>query len=252
MSAKCPDNIVTPIPGGNLTPLGVIVQKTIKLDGQSVLEVDYEQSEHNGEQRGSIYAAEKFGFHAENAVIYGYVQTKISDDSQRMVIKVKGGAHSKDDDNDQIAKQGSCYGIGLTLGDGTGFLEKEIIHPNTPKFLEKIEYADPNWTSLGNINGKTIGVQVIYWNTPENTVKFECWVDTSVLDKDLNDLAAVPVPPNQWKLFFTAEDKGDWEGEPWLENQGVANGGEAMGLYFRINTEESTVNKFVGACEIIP
>lgn len=244
------------VPGGNLTPLGVMIQgKQIKLNGQSVLEVEYEHSTHGlasggSQERGSIYAKEKFGFGPINGCIYGYINTTITDEEQRMVEKIVGGEHGKEN-----PKRGCCLGVGLTLGDGTPVFEKEYPeHPHTQQYNDKVVFADPKWTSLGNINGKTIGVQLIYYKTPQNTLKVEYWVDTSVLDKNLDDLAAIPVPPNKWKLFFTAEDKGDLDGEPYLENQGVANGGEAMGFYFRINTEveNSTKFKWMGACEIIP
>ncbi len=115
--------------------------------------------------------------------------------------------------------------------------------------MDEIEYADKNWTSLGNVNGKTVGVQVVYTTTPDKTRKLEFYVDVSALDKDVDDLQT---PPNQWKLFFTAEDDGEWDngGEPYLENQGEANDDDSLGLYFRINTEKDTAFKWVGAIEL--
>ena len=78
------------------------------------------------------------------------------------------------------------------------------------------------------------------------------------MDKNPEDLDK---PPNNWELFFTAEDNGNWDngdkdgkgGDPYLTNQGIANDGEAMFLYGRIDhVTYDTKVKFAGACEIEP
>ncbi len=77
-------------------------------------------------KRGSIYADPHDNFLAVNGVVYGYIQTEIEDENERRIIKILGDSHSS-----KNPKAGRYYGVGLTVGDGSGVLEKE--YPEHPK-----------------------------------------------------------------------------------------------------------------------
>ena len=150
-----------------------------------------------------------------------------------------GGPH-----NDDNPKAGRCYAIGVNI-NGTAHLAKEYPkHPSTPKFYDKVKYADSSFKSLGSLQNKSFGLKVITYATAKSTLMIECWVDK---DGEVNGK-----PANNWKLFFTAEDDGNWEGPPYLENQGLANNDKAMGWYVRMDTvTKKTIATCMGGREII-
>jgi hypothetical protein len=136
--------------------------------------------------------------------------------------KFHGGDHS-----DKHPKQGRCYGVGVK-SDGSPHLEKEVPqHSKTPKFPNKVNLFDPNFTSINEIKGRMIGYKVCTWITPNNKVHMELHVDTDGLKAD-------GTPSNNWKPFFWAEDDGSWQDSPYLINQGTANGGFGID-YLRID-----------------
>jgi hypothetical protein len=154
--------------------------------------------------------------------------------------KFDGGTHS-----DSVAKQGRCYGVGVK-SDGTPHLEKEYPqHSTTPKFPTKVKLFDPNFKSIGKVSGKMIGYKVCTWITPKKSVHMELHVD-------LDGLKADGTPSNNFKPFWWAEDDGTWQGEPYLTNQGKANGGNGID-YLRIDhVGTKTDCKFRSVREIAP
>lgn len=232
---------------------GVIIMAKIKAGGETVSEVEVERSVHNQSnekniQRDSIYAKpNKFTKNKTvNLATVAYIKTKLTK-SDQIDFKRCGGKHS-----DSGAKQGRCYPVGIMVNLGkptTGYIAKEYPqHSDTPKFIDKIKYA--TFKEIPDVNDKLIGLQTVGYVTPQNTYKILCYIDRSVMDKEPEDLVS---PPNKWELFYTAEDKGDWEGEPYLTNQGIENGGDSMFVYGRVDhVSYETKVKFCGGVEIEP
>ena len=130
-------------------------------------------------------------------------------------------------------------------------------HSDTPKVSRQVTKVYTQ--ELPDLNDKFFGLQTISCVTPNRTKMFECYLDLSVLDKNPDE---VREPPNDWTLYFTIEDDGSWRedgkpdnalGEPYLTNQGLANGGQNMYVYGGIDhVTYGTIAKFAGSTEIEP
>jgi hypothetical protein len=250
VTGNCVDKQIEPS-GDNVDKNGVIIMQKIKEGGQS--QYDYEvartmtsQSNEDNIPRDSVYGKPKLdkGHTATDFATVAYFRVKLSTKDQ-IDFKRLGGKHSSSG-----PEEGQCYPVGLLVTPGkptTGWLAKEYPkHPNTPNYISSIKYGEFN--SIPDCNGKTVGLQTIGWVTKQGTYKIECYVDTSVMDTPPKELTKAP---NQWKLFFTAEDTGHWDGPPFKKNNGV-DGDGGMFIYGRVDhvTDPTTVN-FVSAIEIV-
>lgn len=117
----------------------------------------------------------------------------LSSGSDEISSKLSGGTHT-----DSKAKNGRCYDIGLNQDGSRVRIRKEDPHPS---------YHDgPSHSiSLGNLNGKWVGVQSLKWNEGSNC-HLQCWVDTSGASN----------PTNQWKQILNDVDTGGWFESPYL------------------------------------
>jgi hypothetical protein len=154
------------------------------------------------------------------------------DDDDEVSFKLRGGKH-----NDEHRLAGRCYAIGVEF-DGEPHLAKEYPeHPKTPKFQNEIKISDYEYRSIGDLNGRWVGLKVIIYNNKDNSVQIEVYVDNKGLLANGN-------PANDWKLWWTATDDGDWRnndgkkgGKPYLELQGEKGGTSEM-IYIRIDQIE--------------
>jgi hypothetical protein len=154
------------------------------------------------------------------------------DDDDEVSFKLRGGKH-----NDEHRLAGRCYAIGVEF-DGEPHLAKEYPeHPKTPKFQDEIKISDYGYRNIGDLNGRWIGLKVIIYNNKVNSVQIEVYVDNKGLLANNN-------PANDWKLWWTATDDGDWRnnddkkgGKPYLELQGEKGGTSEM-VYIRIDQIE--------------
>lgn len=154
------------------------------------------------------------------------------DDDDEVSFKLRGGKH-----NDEHRLAGRCYAIGVEF-DGEPHLAKEYPeHPKTPKFQNEIKISDYGYRNIGDLNGRWVGLKVIIYNNKDNSVQIEVYVDNKGLLANDN-------PANDWKLWWTATDDGDWRnndgkkgGKPYLELQGEKGGTSEM-VYIRIDQIE--------------
>jgi hypothetical protein len=169
------------------------------------------------------------------------------DDDDEVSFKLRGGKH-----NDEHRLAGRCYAIGVEF-DGEPHLAKEYPeHPKTPKFQDEIKISDYGYRNIGDLNGRWIGLKVIIYNNKVNSVQIEVYVDNKGLLANNN-------PANDWKLWWTATDDGDWRnndykkgGKPYLELQGEKGGTSEM-VYIRIDQieeERQTKIKYESVREI--
>jgi hypothetical protein len=239
----------TPATETSVAKNGVNVMATIKEGGQQQFEYKVERSTHSGKTRDSLYGEPKLNNNdAVNFAEFVYTRVDLSTKDQ-YVFKTLGGEH-----NDSNPKRGQCYCVGLEIEPGRptiAYLAKETPkHPETPRFLNRMVQSG---LELPDLNNKTFGLQVVGFVTPNKTYIVRCYIDLSVQDVAVEGLP--PKPPNQWKLLFTAEDKGDWSGAPFLQNNGKVNGGQCMFIYGRVDNvkqQTATQAKFAGAVEIVP
>src|SRR5215212_3730542 len=192
---------------------------------------------------------EKYGFEYEHssrlerdefyledvAVVDGeytaYIKLDIKeDDDDEISFKLRGGKH-----NDDHRFAGRCYAIGVEF-NGEPHLAKEYPeHPKTPKFQNEIKVADGAHRNIGDLNGRWLGLKVVIYNdNKDKSVKIEVYVDNKGLLDNHN-------PANDWKLWWTAIDNGDWinddskkGGNPYSELQGKKGGTDEM-VYIRID-----------------
>ncbi len=179
---------------------------------------------------------ERDEFYLEDvAVVDGEYTAYIKLDTQEdyddeVSFKLRGGKH-----NDEHRLAGRCYAIGAEF-DGDPHLAKEYPeHPKTPNFQNEIKIADGANRNVGDLNGRWIGLKVIIYNeNKDNKVKIEVYVDNKGLLDNHN-------PANDWKLWWTATDNGDWinddgkkGGNPYSELQGKKGGTHEM-VYIRID-----------------
>jgi hypothetical protein len=162
-----------------------------------------------------------------------YIKLDIKeDDDDEVSFKLRGGKH-----NDDHRLAGRCYAIGVEF-NGEPHLAKEYPeHPKTPKFQNEIKIADYANRNIGDLNGRWVGLKVIIYNNKDNSVQIEVYVDNKGLLANDN-------PANDWKLWWTATDDGDWRnndgkngGKPYLDLQGEKGGTSEM-VYIRIDQIE--------------
>lgn len=162
-----------------------------------------------------------------------YIKLDIKeDDDDEVSFKLRGGKH-----NDDHRLAGRCYAIGVKF-NGEPHLAKEYPeHPKTPKFQNEIKIADYANRNIGDLNGRWVGLKVIIYNNKDNSVQIEVYVDNKGLLANDN-------PANDWKLWWTATDDGDWRnndgkngGKPYLDLQGEKGGTSEM-VYIRIDQIE--------------
>ena len=167
----------------------------------------------------------------------GYFTIKASDEGEELSIKIFGGNHT-----DSNKKQGRCYGLGVGFTGRPQIYKEYPEHPSGGKHLNKADFSKGELgQNIGKILGKNIGVKIISY-IQNNFPTFECWIDKQGIVNGR--------PTNDWKLFYTCVDKGDWDGDPYLENQGIKNGGRGI-YYVRIDTvTDSTDGKFISVREI--
>jgi hypothetical protein len=154
------------------------------------------------------------------------------DDDDEVSFKLRGGKH-----NDEHRLAGRCYAIGVEF-NGEPHLAKEYPeHPKTPKFQNEIKISDYGYRNIGDLSGRWVGLKVVIYNNKDNSVQIEVYVDNKGLLANDN-------PANDWKLWWTATDDGDWRnndgkkgGNPYLELQGEKGGTSEM-VYIRIDQIE--------------
>lgn len=249
---------------GNKAGDGVVIMAQIMPGGQQVTQFEVERSVHNQKhekniQRDSILGVPKMSkVKNVNIAQWMYFQAWLTADDQ-FDMKRCGGQHSGNGEGNK-EKQGRCYPVGLMVKPGkstTGYFAKEYPHhSDTPKHIEQIKYE--SFKEIPDVNGKTIGIQTIGWITGKKTYKMVCYIDKSVMDRNVDELVE---PPNKWEKFFEVEDDGSFEGDPYLTNQGIEFGGGSMFMYGRLDhvtidkhdkDNPTTKVKFAGACEISP
>lgn len=201
-----------------------------KKGGQVTNEIKYKRSSHNTGVRDSFWVD---GWNPSIHIQFAYVTMWLSDTDEEFTFKSEG-----DDHNDEKPKLGRCYCVGFEVRGTPSFKKEYPQHNNTPDFSNKVNFFDPNFKSLGDRNGKRTGIQVVKWNTPQNTVIFYVFIDT--------------VGDGNFKPWWWVEDKGQFAGEPYLTNQGVQFGGKGEGKwYIRIDTvEKKSIIEKAGGCEI--
>src|SRR5215510_3405032 len=222
----------TPEPTGELDKFGVKKIRPDMPNGKWFDNPSYKRSEHNTGTRDT--------FSMEvgpllNMEATGYFTIKATKESEELSIKIFGGGHG--DDN---PKQGRCYGLGVGFSGRPQIYKEYPQHPEGGKHLEKAKFGDLG-ESIGKILERNIGLKIISY-VQGSTPSFECWIDNEGI-KDGK-------PTNDWKLFYSCEDKGDWDGEAYTENQGIKNGGKGL-YYVRIDTvTDKTVADFISVREI--
>lgn len=218
-----------------------------KVGGQVVKDFEGpKRSSHNTGARDSFYSKPKSFFSAVNAQVAGYFRTKLSTSDQG-VIKILSGGHGNDN-----PKQGRCVAIGPQINIGkasTAHLAKEWPqHPTTPKFPNKINLILK--TPLPDLNDKWFGLRINYWVTAAKSLKGKVDIDLSQVNNKADKLTECP---NKWQDWFTFEDKGDWTGEPIIENSGAKFNGTKLGFYVRIDkVTYPTKFGYLQAVEIVP
>ena len=164
---------------------------------------------------------------------YIKLDTREDEKEEEVSFKLRGGKH-----NDDHRLAGRCYAIGVQF-NGEPHLAKEYPeHPKTPKFQNEINIADDADRNIGDLNGRWVGLKVVIYNNKDDSVEIEVYVDNKGLLANDN-------PANDWKLWWTSTDGGDWRnedgkeegGEPYSELQGE-NGGTDEMVYIRIDQIE--------------
>ena len=158
-----------------------------------------------------------------------YIKLNTREDDE-LSFKLRGGEHI---DDHRLA--GRCYAIGAEF-NGDPHLAKEYPeHPQTPNFQNEVKIADGAHRNIGDLNGRWLGLKVVIYNdNKDKSVKIEVYVDNKGLLDNHN-------PANDWKLWWTAIDNGDWinddnkkGGNPYSELQGKKGGTDEM-VYIRID-----------------
>jgi hypothetical protein len=188
----------------------------------------YKWSTHNTGPRDSFWIDDMNLVNVEQT---GYFKIKASTTDEQLSYKCMGGDHGGNGDSPET-RQGRCYAIGVNFDGSPHFAKEYPYHPKTPKFYNHIQLADPNFKTMGKILDRWVGIKAIHY-VKNGSVFFECWVDNEGLVNDK--------PANKFKKFFTVVDdgnlknnKGEKGGEPYLENQGKANGGNGK-FYIRLD-----------------
>lgn len=260
-NGKEDDPVVTPVivtPIEDVTPVDPVDPTTdndneitlvypIKEGGQVVKDFEGpKRSNHNTGDRDSFYSKPKSFFTAVNAQVAGYFRTQLSTSDQAPVIKILYGGH-----NNNNRKKGGCYAIGPQINIGKAsipHLAKELEHPDTPKFANKVQLKLKQ--ALPDLNDEWVGLRVNYWVTAAKTLKGKVDIDISLVGQKLDKLDKCP---NQWQAWFEFEDKGDWEGAAYIENNGLKHKGTKMGMYVRIDkVTYPTKFAYLKCIEIIP
>jgi hypothetical protein len=232
-------------PNAKVDAQGVVMIYAPKAGGQVITANDtyQKESEHDGQSRTSLYS--KSEYIAGSGELTEYFVMDLGKDSEQNAPKLLSGGHTGSGDSD-TTRQGRCYAVGINQ-NGTLHLAKEYPkHPDTPKFYDKIKYVDPNWRGLGQIANKSVGMKIIYYPIEKDGKKgmhLEWWFDVKHLDTGKLE--------NDWKQCAYADDFGDWEGEPYFENNGVVFNGKVLGFYIRIDTPKNPVQfKYQGCHEL--
>jgi hypothetical protein len=207
----------TPTPEGQ-DKFGVNKIYPDKAGGKYFDDVQYKYSTHNTGTRDTFFMDVGDLLNMETT---GYFTINASDKDEECSIKVWGGNHS-----DKNAKQGRCYGLGVGFAGRPQIYKEYPQHPSGGKHLAKAKLGDLG-ASISPVLGRNFGMKVIAY-LKDNVPTFECWIDNAGLKADGK-------PSNDWKKFYWCEDRGDWEGEAYTTNQGVANGGKGL-YYVRIDT----------------
>jgi hypothetical protein len=188
----------------------------------------YEFSTHNTGTRDTFTIK---GVDIMNLEATAYLNINLSDNTEEPDFKIYGGTHSDKHGKGDTAetRQGKCYAVGIQQDGKVTFKKEYPYHNITPDFSDKVKLADPNVKSLGSIKDKWIGLKVAAWpDKTKNLVHIECYIDMDGLDSNGK-------PKNNWKPFFTVEDKGQFKGDPYLKLNGSANGGDDL-FYMRVDT----------------
>jgi hypothetical protein len=168
-----------------------------------------EQQEYYGFDYEHIERLDREQFYLENVAIldgeytaYVKLDNKGKEDDD-ISFKIRGGEH-----NDDHKYAGRSYVVGISF-NGDPYLAKEYpYHPVTPLFLNKIQFTDDDndndnvAKNIGNLDGRWIGLKVIAYNK-NNAVNIEVYVDNK-------GLLINGKPANDWKLWWTAVDDGNW------------------------------------------
>jgi hypothetical protein len=133
----------------------------------------------------------------------GYFRlTNITDASDTISKKIRGGRHSDGD----ASKYAACVGLLLRYdGQGNQLFEKELFHPTTPK------NAVTKLVNYGNAiqQGHWIGDKITSVRQPDGSVKNTQYIDTDPFD-------ANGQPKNNWVKVFEYVDSGtnvvNWSG----------------------------------------
>lgn len=229
-------------PTGDEDKFGVKKIKADVSNGKWFDSPNYKRSSHNTGTRDTFSMEVGEMLNLEST---GYFTVKATKDSEELSIKIFGGNHTGDGDNDET-RQGRCYGLGVGFSGRPQIYKEFPHHAEGSKHLDKAVFSGQLGQSIGEIRGRNFGLKIISYIKPEtpNQVNFECWIDNKGIVNGK--------PTNDWKLFYTCVDKGDWAGEPYLENQGIKHGGKGI-YYVRIDTvTDKTVADFVSVREIKP
>lgn len=220
------DPVPNPVPiGSKVDAQGFTMIYTPKQGGQVITDdLTYQkESEHNTGPRTSLYATVEYT--ANSGELTEEFTMNLSDDKEQNAPKLLSGGHG-----DENPETGQCYAVGINQNGSLHLAKEYPKHPTTPKFYDKIKYVDPNWKSLGNIKGKKVFMKIIYFPVDKDGKKgmhLEWWFDVKALETGKLE--------NDWRQIAYADDFGDWEGPPHLENMGVKYKGKILGFYIRID-----------------
>jgi hypothetical protein len=224
---------------------GVLMVYPTKSGGQEFWDDDfkYKRSKHDQSNEKDI-PRDTFWIdqcNIMNGEFTAYLKVDGTDDDD-ISWKHRSGEHG--DDNEEQAKQGQCYSVGIGFSGEVHVSKETPKHPKTPNFDSKAKIVQGMPQSFGNIRNKWIGVKTIIYNIGQN-VKIEQYIDNDGLKPDGS-------PANKWKLWFTALDDGSWKNPPQTFLAGEKHGGTNK-LYIRIDhVKDKTNSKFKSAREIIP
>jgi len=227
-------------PNAKTDAQGIVMLYAPKQDGQVITQdmTFQKESSHNSGDRTSLYAKKKYT--ANSGEITEYFSMNLSKDDEQNAPKLLSGGHTGSGLSD-TTRQGRCYAAGINQNGSLHLAKEWPAHPTTPKFYDKIQYKDQNWKKLGNIKNKLVGMKIVYYPVESGNKKgmhIEWWFDKKGLQTQKIE--------NDWQQMAWADDFGDWEGEPLLENQGVKFKGKVLGMYIRIDHIKEPV-KFLTA-----